>query len=663
MARKLNSMKNVLSMFHDMAQKGPVLTSDVWDEQLMCQVFRIEFEVSNHSQVPDDLPFGIIAEIINEKNINVSRLIARIPKDLFDKTPWVSGKLKANEFDNKFGINWKKLFSVVDPDSSNGFMTGPERVVELKPINDKHSTSSVSSLDSLPEDQVWHGKRRVDFPEVLISVVVEEGEEWYAVPIWKATPVTPLKARFTRKFSYGPPADTVTNNPMMAKAFTAIIPHEITRISKSTTSSVSDNSGTSTNDSTSSNTSITQSTNITSSHSESDSESNNESNSNNSSTTQSTGETSNTSVNDSVSNSVTENTNQSASSSNGTSINTNVTDSTSSGNSLTSSTTQSTSNSNSNSSATSNVNSEAVSENTNNGTSVNNSISVNVSENESSSNSRNISDVYSLSQEQGSRTETNEGAPLTTDPQTNSITYRESLSDNSSINVSSGNSITTSNVNSSSDSTSSSTSNSNNSSQTTSESSGTNNTINESSGTSVNDSTALNSNSAISNSSGTSSSTSDVNSSSNGTSQNENNTTSTSSGTSAGSGTSESENLNSSHTISDSVSNVESNSASSGTSESQNTSLNTAQTTGTSQNNSITDTQSEGFTLFRLSVPKCLHSTIVIPLPNGSNLTIPSTTPTDLPWGQWFEVSRDSSHYMYGVWATEIVEVLLPTSP
>jgi hypothetical protein len=78
------SMANVLSLFHDMAQKGPVLVSDVFDEQLGYRVTMIEFEVSNKSRVPDDLPFGILADIVNERNINKSRLKARILPGFFE---------------------------------------------------------------------------------------------------------------------------------------------------------------------------------------------------------------------------------------------------------------------------------------------------------------------------------------------------------------------------------------------------------------------------------------------------------------------------------------------------------------------------------------------------------------------------------------------------
>jgi hypothetical protein len=77
-------MRNVLSLFHDMAQKGPVLVSDVFDQELGLRVTLIEFEVSNKSRVPENLPFGIVAEVVNERNINKARLRARVLPGFFE---------------------------------------------------------------------------------------------------------------------------------------------------------------------------------------------------------------------------------------------------------------------------------------------------------------------------------------------------------------------------------------------------------------------------------------------------------------------------------------------------------------------------------------------------------------------------------------------------
>jgi hypothetical protein len=44
------------------------------------------------------------------------------------------------------------------------------------------------------------------------------------------------------------------------------------------------------------------------------------------------------------------------------------------------------------------------------------------------------------------------------------------------------------------------------------------------------------------------------------------------------------------------------------------------------------------------------------------SLTIPATSPSDLPWNSWYEISRTSDYWKMGVWVTEKVEVYLQTS-
>jgi hypothetical protein len=51
---------------------------------------------------------------------------------------------------------------------------------------------------------------------------------------------------------------------------------------------------------------------------------------------------------------------------------------------------------------------------------------------------------------------------------------------------------------------------------------------------------------------------------------------------------------------------------------------------------------------------------LTIALPNGNILSIPATTPPALPWNNWLEVSRQSEHWKYGIWVTEIIEVFIP---
>jgi hypothetical protein len=61
-----------------------------------------------------------------------------------------------------------------------------------------------------------------------------------------------------------------------------------------------------------------------------------------------------------------------------------------------------------------------------------------------------------------------------------------------------------------------------------------------------------------------------------------------------------------------------------------------------------------------LSIPKCLRAALACSLPGGGILNIPATQPSTLPFGGWLEVARQSEHWKYGIWVTEIVEVFIP---
>jgi hypothetical protein len=61
-----------------------------------------------------------------------------------------------------------------------------------------------------------------------------------------------------------------------------------------------------------------------------------------------------------------------------------------------------------------------------------------------------------------------------------------------------------------------------------------------------------------------------------------------------------------------------------------------------------------------LTIPKCLRSSIDVTLPSGESFTIPATRQTDLNWGEYLEVARQSEHWKQGIWITEITEIYLP---
>jgi hypothetical protein len=61
-----------------------------------------------------------------------------------------------------------------------------------------------------------------------------------------------------------------------------------------------------------------------------------------------------------------------------------------------------------------------------------------------------------------------------------------------------------------------------------------------------------------------------------------------------------------------------------------------------------------------LTIPKCLRSDINVTLPSGEDFVIPATRQTDLNWGNYIEVARQSEHWKQGIWITEITEIYLP---
>ncbi len=69
---------------------------------------------------------------------------------------------------------------------------------------------------------------------------------------------------------------------------------------------------------------------------------------------------------------------------------------------------------------------------------------------------------------------------------------------------------------------------------------------------------------------------------------------------------------------------------------------------------------SRGKSIFNLTIPKCLRSNIDVTLPSGESFTIPATRQTDLNWGEYLEVARQSEHWKQGIWITEVTEVYLP---
>ena len=132
---------------------------------------------------------------------------------------------------------------------------------------------------------------------------------------------------------------------------------------------------------------------------------------------------------------------------------------------------------------------------------------------------------------------------------------------------------------------------------------------------------------------------------------------STSSTTSSNTGSSTS-NTTSSNTGS-STSQTTSNNTGSSTSNttSNNTGSSTSQTTGSR----TTSSQSTGKRIIPLNLRACLRSATTVVV-QGNAINIPATVPTDLPWGQYTEISRQASHWKHNVWVEEVAEAFLPAA-
>ena len=134
---KINSMKNLMSMFHDMQVKGPVLVGQVFDKQLNSVVDTIEFQVSNKSQLPL-LPFGVFGEVVNERNSNHAWVKVRVHPTYWDGAvviaPWSKKYVKYNEY----VCAATETFTVVAPDAAADIGSDVwESVVE--PLDNVHS--------------------------------------------------------------------------------------------------------------------------------------------------------------------------------------------------------------------------------------------------------------------------------------------------------------------------------------------------------------------------------------------------------------------------------------------------------------------------------------------------------------------------------------------
>ena len=517
---------------------------------------------------------------------------------------------------------------------------------DIDPVDTTQSTRISSILQALPADQVWYGTRMVSgLPPVLVSAEIVGTEQLAFVPHFQECPDGPLVARYTRKFSFGPPNDEPTLNHLLSpQTFNAVIEYVTTRVVDDVRSSTQSGTDTRNSSTTSTQNSSSTGTSNETGNSSSNSTSNSTSNGTSNSTQNATSNGTNNSTSNSTSNG-TSNSTQNATS-NGTSNRTmNLTSN---------GTTNSTSNStfSSTSSGSSNSTSNGTSNSTQNGTE-------NRTENRTSNDTINSTDSSTSNRSDTTVSHDGYGAVLTSDPA------------KSSVSSSSGNSTSSRTGSGSSSGTSSGTHSGTSSSTHSDSSSGTHSSADSAtrSDTSSGTHSSTESSTHSLTESGTHSDTSSSTHSNTDSATRSDTTSGTRSETSSGTHSS-----TDSATRSDVYSTTHSGTSSSSRSEiSSGTSQSVSSSTGTSTSQS--QSQSTGKSLLSIQLPKCLRSSLTIvndsltataypdgPSASSISVSIPATSPTNLPYNSWYELGRTSEHWSYGVWVTELVEVWLQPS-
>ena len=609
-------------------------------------------------QTPSEEGFGIVQSSVQALGNGKAILITKRAVNSYngENTDFDIGfsALEGNGFDARYGVPISievQKVGIDDPivDPNPEIIGDQVTIISRTPESVWHAKQEKKTY-TLPEDQIWYGLRRaINFPKVLEEVrVIDSNENPTLVPIFKADIEGILKARWTRKFTFGPPTlpDPIgVYNGRIYKTEEYVFLSEYERNSESRTISNGDNTSSGTN------TSLSQSASETSSTQTSTSENNG--------TSEQTSIGTNTSTSNNTSNGTSEQTATSSSNSNS------VTNSISEGsqNSTNNGTSTTTSDGSSISNSTTNQTSTGTGSQTSSGNQTQNSTNSSQSSGSQDGTSDSSAQTYSYnrgvsfnSSESASKSGTNtvvsnKGVPNPGDKdiKRDTTTTSETVGNSGS----SGNSF--------SDVTSNTTGSSTNSGQSTSSNTGTSSTTSDGSSTSTNTGTSTSNSSGnqVSSSTNNSSSTNEGVSSSIGSS----NSTSINSGTSTSSGVTNSTSTNTGDSTTEGTSSGTTMSFNSGTSSSvgtsNSTSNNTSVSTSNSSSNSITNTTSIGNSIVTLRIPSCLRDVINFSI-LGSNYTVPATTPTDIVRDDWIVEDISTNHWQDGIWVTEIVEVYVP---
>ena len=605
--------------------------------------------INSTSLVFDSDTYTLRKEEVNNTGIikKRSRIFA-----LYDSASFPANTLF--EIDKTYGIAIPVARQIVPSATASGTISETE-AIQIEPVDSFRSLSYkilASDVASNLPQQVWYEKRNVSiFPDELVSATIIGTESPVFVANYKEAPKVGLKARITRKFSWGAPDnnDTVSTTSYHPQPFSGAMEVEVTRNSTSETASTSTNVSGGTNTSNSDSSSETTSRSTGSSTSSSTTNSTVTNSGSNESTTTTTGSNSS----DSTTNSTSNGTNNSTTNSNST------------GNSTSNSSTNSSSNSNGGSNVSSSSSANGTSSSSSNSSGSGSSSSQVTSSGTASSN-RNIQsdmvqDVAMMGTDTvdaGTSTRTTrsqmDAVPTPADPARHvNVEGIQSTTQFSKTNQ--GNNITSGVSSQSNTSQANSTSNqsgtSNSSNNSTTNTSSSSNTSSQSNSNSFNNTNASNSG----NSSNTSNSTINSNSTSNGTNNSTVNSTSTTEGTNTSTSTSSGENTSDSTNTSEgqSTSNTTTNSSTIGrsTTTSSGNNNNTSNSTSTSKNTSKS--------IISVNVRPSLRAQKTVTFGNKS-VVIPATSPTSITRNQYIEIERSASHWKYNIWVEQIVEVYLP---
>lgn len=578
------------------------------------------------------------------------------------------------EIDRRYGIAVPVVRQVV-PFGETGEITDAH-AKQVEPVDAFRALKYTILAADVPAAQVWYERRNVNiFPIELKSVSIVGVESPTAVINYTEPPRSGIKVKVTRKYHWGPPPTPEEPTQFWPQSFSGAVEVLADRNSTSVSQStgITASSGTSTNNSTS----TSQNTNSTNSSTTANGTSNSTINSTNSGTGNNTSQTTSQGTNQTTSSNTYSSQGAGQNTSNSTTASTNSGNSTSfsssnySANNSSNVSSWSSNNSNvaSNSTSNSTVNSNSTSNNTSSVTSNSNSTSNSTSQGNSSNttNSNVQSDVENDSSSE-QRTQASINSVISAaSPERNSESTGKSSNNSTTITDATSTSTFTSSGSNTNSTTGSSNSTSNNSSNGTSTSNATNNgTSNSTSSNNGNSNSWSNSSGDSSNNAsgsntssnnGTSNSTSSTTSTNSGSSQNTGNSTSNGSGNSTSNTTSQSTNQGSSQGTSQTTSNSSTDSSSNNTSATQST--NDGTSNRTSEGTTTTVTTSSGARIVAISMRPCLRPETTVTI-NGTDVVVPATSPTALPWGTYTEFSRKASHWRYNIWVEEIEEAYLP---